>query len=728
MSTVVTINGTAVSCPRPILPLRLIPFRRGGVPTFSFEVRGGVLVPEASDPCLGRSVTVTINGTLYFSGRVISRQMPFQRGTGWVHRYQSVGLRHLGDLVPHTDGNNGADSSSYNLSQDNYSSEYLASRAGRTVGQVLTDVLTNVPNATALSGYGIGNYTGLPTSPALPAATVSDLAALTVIPQSPVYLGGEKLLTAVDSFLSLWAPNHLFHVQPNGTLRVLDMRSFTAHTFTINTDPIAPTELSCDLAECFGRVLVRGEQIAEMFEFSTARNTLTEDFAWGTYTSAAAKAAWTPNDFYFPQNADEGTCTCLSTTTVRVTSSNASRAWAANAWDQTGGGFHGNLLLTDSAGTSITTLAQRRAVANTALVAAGTSDFTLDRALPVTSYDHYTLRGLTGGPSVVWTLYALPTWAGPKVAPQSTYPFAYRFGGGSGVTLTSSPMGAVGFALGQEASVAVAVDPSNGTVRFATPTYLTAGGVAPVNVRVVVPIYTGVNQAIEPPDVSGVPQYSGRGKTSFGRTDTLTVTVRAWRDPLNLTPMLAYASDLLDSVKDPVVEGDLVYYGLYEPALTPGLAVNVAGSAYTTGWEAAALPVLECQLEWNTEAGTSMSHTTTMHCSSRRAHFTDSAFLHPDRTGISFDFGGGIDLSGLGGSLPTYGGVAGYNGVADYGPAGGRADVTQLNESGFNQSYSQDGSGGAAGYGPGGNGLSDVRRGDETGFGQAYGLQGGDHS
>ena len=133
--------------------------------SFAFGVRGGAL-PTSGDPYTGKAVTVTINGTLRFSGECLAPAAPeYAEHVGWVRMYQCLGLRCLGDWVRHTDSNNGSDRSSYNMSADNQGSEYIAARAGRTIGQILTDVLTMTVNANALNAYGIGGYTGLPSAP-----------------------------------------------------------------------------------------------------------------------------------------------------------------------------------------------------------------------------------------------------------------------------------------------------------------------------------------------------------------------------------------------------------------------------------------------------------------------------------------------------------------------------------------------------------------------------------
>jgi hypothetical protein len=66
---------------------------------------------------------------------------------------------------------------------------------------------------------------------------------------------------------------------------------------------------------------------------------------------------------------------------------------------------------------------------------------------------------------------------------------------------------------------------------------------------------------------------------------------------------------------------------------TFGMALNVAGTkpdgtADTTGWEAAALPVTEVGLEWSQGAD---DYVTTMSASNRRVHYTAEMFFSPER-------------------------------------------------------------------------------------------------
>lgn len=726
--TGITIGGGSVSIPGTIVPDRWVVYVRGGIPSLSFSVRGGPLPTSLPDPYLNAEIQLKISGTLYYKGDVLSVGYAMDGRLGWVRKYQSLGIRNRGDYFPHTDSNNGSDTSAYNLQADNQAPDYLASRAGRNTGQILTDVLTMVGNATAANGYGLGAYTSLG-PPTLPAATVSDLAAMTIIPQAPVYFGGERYLSAIDSFVSTYAPNYCFWVMPDGTFRFLDLRAFTAHTLTMDAVPptIYPSEITRDITNCFTRVLVRGTKIAEMFSFSTlgpsGQNLSEAPFAHDGLTVTGAKAVWTPLDYYnsdippgqaggtaaisgahvvtgvtvvipgygytvapavvfqgggggsgatatatisggivtgvtitaggsgytvapivvfaSPNGSgeDRGTCTCPSTTTVTLTSSNPGMSWVAGYWDQTSTGREGTIYLAYSVGTGVTTYAQRKIVTCPSLSASGACTITVDRALPITLYDSYYIRGLAKTSAAVWCNYGLPSWAGPIAAKQSTYPFAYIASGGLGITDTSGPMGIVIYpsnGLTGEIAYPIQVYPALNLVQFAYPTFVAAGNQVPVEVRALIPIYTDSNEAYAPSSST----WSGTAFTVEGVERQLTVTVSAWRDPANLTALQALASDILDSVSNTVLEGTVKLLNLDTTYLSMGTAINIAGTGYTTGWESGtvpAMPVLECQVTWPIAGD--LDHEMVLSCSSRKAHMDAAVFLKPDRTGLNWDFG-----------------------------------------------------------------------------------------
>jgi hypothetical protein len=641
MSTTLTIGGASVSIPRDLVPGTLVAFTRDGAPSFSFYVRGGK--PTAPpDPYLGKEARLTVGGTLVFVGDVVSVHPEHGGENGWQFAYQCLGAAHRMERFPHTDSNTGTVTSVYNANLED-TQNYLPARAGRTVGQIIADVLSFKANGDNLTARGIGNLTynsGTGTY-TLPTATANDCAALSLIPNGPVYFQGEQFWHALAGFIQEYTRNYLLHVEPGGDIRILDVRSFTPHTFTMGADPVLPTELSRDWHGCFPRVLILGAPIAVMALLKLSNGSLIENFAYASFTNAQAKTAWTPGQFHQASAQDSGTCTCGDTLHVTVTSSNSSYSWSSNYWDFTAAGRHGAVNLYSTVVTGVTQVYTARIVSNTALVpvssgGSGTSILTLDTPLPHTSFDRYTITGLAAQDgSIVWRKYQIAnTSLWPRVTVQSTFPQAF-FNSGGGVTLTSTPMGGILWPISgssppyNQFPMPFTYD-NNGNIYFAGPTYTVANNAAPADVWALIPVYSDPNQAVAPADVSGVPQYAGTSYTVEGKTDTFVVPCPAWRDPANLAQMQAYAAEILDAVKDTVVEGAITYLGLYQNALVPGLKANVTGVDFTTGWEAVNLPVVEASLVWQPKGPTSW--VTRMTCSSRRSFLSEAFYMRPARS------------------------------------------------------------------------------------------------
>lgn len=671
----------------------------GTVPTLVLQ-RRGIPLPGLPDPWLGKAVTWTHSGTLYFTGDVIGMNPHFDQNLGWVITYTCAGMRNRLDWFPHTDNATGLDYSAFNLTLTDPNVNLV--RSGRTVGQILNSVLLmgglpndpeNVGNVSSIQAAGMGNYLGNPPT-ALPTVTATDLSALSVIPPRPVYFGGEKLGDAIDGLLSQWAPNYRWWVDPNGNFRFLDLRAFATNTLTMGTDPIEPTELARDVSRCFQRVLVRGQPTAIMALLKLSAGDLVEDFSHDGLNNTAAKAAWTPAQFATPGTAlSSGTVTVTSTTTVTYKSSSTSETWTAGYWDQSHQQGTINLGASILGGTSgsYTQFWSARIVSCPALSPGGTVTFTLDNPLPNTKYDSATITGLSTGASVVWTQYDISNkglW--PRLANQSTYPQAFVNASGTGATVLSSPMGLIFRADGSTFPLAYTFNTTTGKIRFIAPTYVIANNAVPTDVWIYQPINTNTLYAVWPHDTVGPPQTANYGGTSGprhavnnptgqeGLRKTLTVTIDQWTDPgqfgnpgtpvasgqfttaptfsVNPTNMALYAFDLFTSVADSVVEGEVTYYGFYAPALTFGNALAIAGKdgsapAYVTGWEGLSLPIREVQIEWPQTSG--QDYITRMRVSNRRDVYAVDQFLKPPRQ-IGYSFGILDGVTNLfGGAVPT---------------------------------------------------------------------------
>src|SRR5262249_4038980 len=161
---------------------------------------------------------------LVFSGQIVGYIDRYLTDVGWTREYRAMGLRNIADYIPVTDVNTLTDTCTYNLPGDD--PNFIGSKAGLTVGAIVTAILTMTTNANPLTAAGIGAYTPL-TPPTLPAATVTALSALTVIPPSRCTICGERIIQSLESFIQQWHPNHWVNIEPNGTIRVYDLRSVT---------------------------------------------------------------------------------------------------------------------------------------------------------------------------------------------------------------------------------------------------------------------------------------------------------------------------------------------------------------------------------------------------------------------------------------------------------------------------------------------------------------------
>jgi len=655
-TTTLEIDGVPISMPAANLwPARM---RQGlrGLSALTLVRRGGAL--DVVDPYLGKPVVLKINGVVRFAGDIGERPVDFTE-LGWTRVYQCLDITSRADKIPFTDSNTKMDFATWNVDPENIF--YLPTRAGRSVGQILKDILTMQENADALDAAGIGNYTSL-SPPTLPAETVADLDAMTVVPPERVRAGGERLWTAIVSLVQAWAPNHAPRIAADGTIRFLDVRNVSELVLTLGDcdSRVMPSGLSRSVSECFQRVLVRGQSIAVPRLYTTALGGLVEQFAWGSFDNAGAKADWEPADFLQDQAArSQGTMSVTDLTHVVLTSTPTTDTWGTDEWGPAN--RRGVLYAWYSAGSGINQGFSTPVVANTAKSSGGTSTFTLERPLPATNYNRYVLYGISSGASLVWRKYKVadPT-AAAALGRQFTSPAIYVASTGSAASQTSYPVGSVCWSTtgnppyNETPNPIVSINPVDGTVLFYAPTYNLAGG-PPADVRALLPVYETPLTATKP--ATG---YAGTSHDVEGLENTLVVTADSWRDPANQVNVEAYAQDLLDSVKDAIVEGSVTIQELYEAAFDFGVGVSIEAVGYDTGWEGANVPVTEIDVTWN--SGAASHHTTTLSVSNRRASYSLAAYMQPERRPEDGTLGL-VDFGMMGGGMSPYGAM-------DYGGSG----------------------------------------------------------
>jgi hypothetical protein len=156
VSAVLTIGGTTINrvTTRTTL-IRCRPYAKDAYPTLAFARCIGTLTP-GPDPWDGQPVTLTQNGTLIFAGDTGSHLTHYDEHLGWVREWTCYGLAKRAEYIPVTDSLTLTDTARYNVPPDD--PDYLPSRAGRTMGQIMADVLEMPENKAALSAAGVGNY------------------------------------------------------------------------------------------------------------------------------------------------------------------------------------------------------------------------------------------------------------------------------------------------------------------------------------------------------------------------------------------------------------------------------------------------------------------------------------------------------------------------------------------------------------------------------------------
>jgi hypothetical protein len=365
MAAVLKISGV-VQDPKDYVLVGGVLYGRGETPSLKLLQRGRALA--AFSAWDNRPVLLTQDGVDIFAGDTTTRLDRNDEQYGWVREWSCLGLVNRAARVPVTDSITLTDTIVYNLRPEDGAS-YLPSRAGRTVGQIATAVLTMLTNAQALDAKGIGAYTGMPGTPTLPTATVNDLAAMTIIPPQRFLVTGERILQSLESAIQVYYPNHWLHVQPDGTIRLYDPRSWAVDiTLTLDgSDPRVPLpSFTRDWNSCSPRVLLRGDTWIRGLTFSLAPwsgsgladGGATEQFGHDGLSNANAKASYTAADWNSPgQSSGQATATAAISAGAVTTISPANQGYnyaSAPSVAITGGGGTGATATATLAGGKVT--------------------------------------------------------------------------------------------------------------------------------------------------------------------------------------------------------------------------------------------------------------------------------------------------------------------------------------------------------------------------------------
>ncbi len=563
----------------------------------------------------GATIELDYSGTPVFAGEIM-RVDPQFGPTGWTIGYQCADLRYVANKIPITNPSDNSGTVTYNLPSDD--EDYVASFSGLSVSSILTNIYSG--HASALTALGILG----PLS--------SDLLPLTLVPNQPVQFSG-PLINAIDQFLDQWAGKYSCTILWDASasswrLRILDTTAFTPHTLTMGTDPIEPPSISRDSSGSASAVVVRGRSEIEALFGATLDGTLTA--GW----SAPDQASWKWSDWTNPAGAtDFGTLSSVGSTTVTVTSNDTLRAWLANYWN---GGF---IWVINPTATGILQQEMRVITASASMSAGGHAVITLDRPLVNGGYTNYRMVvAPVNSKADVWRRFNVTsTVALGNLVHKFQPPVRWTSNGVS--QLISYPAGNVvkGFV---QWPASFQIDYQHNQIVFNEPVVkalntqpnLDLGGAAvtiPDDVQAAIPYSRGTLSARAPST-----GYSGTLYTVAGVQRVATVDAPQWIWAGDQSIYNDYAAMKLDTVKNTVITGNVTYLGLYANALTLGIALNIAGSSYTTGWESINAPVRSVSIAWPPDGP--VNFVTSMTVNNRRKQATgDNFYIHPAFTGVA---------------------------------------------------------------------------------------------
>ena len=594
------------------------------------------VLPRA-DAWQDATVRVDINSAVAFWGRITGRPRVHTSDGGWSYAYEAVSMDAMGNYWPIKSPFDSTGSATFNA--DSSDPGYDPTYDGLTLGEMIEAMFFEPDTRNFLASYDIGKYQ---LSGEIDSRTLGDLAAGylgSYIPTKPVTFSGGEFFDAIRGVLQSAAPNYRLWFQyvletppAGGDARIFTIPRFTdvrtvSSTLSIDVAENPMPRINRSYAENFSRVVVRGGPDIRPIILDKNDGDLAEDFAMPPWmaTTADAKAAWNIGIWY---NADikqiKGTCLCRRPRTpeeitegvvatdpiladpnwLLVTAEDTDLTWGTDDYVQDSGGLAGYVYVSYEPTADWVNMVNRKVVANTALTAGGTAYLSLDDPLPSTLFTKFTMvAGIWPG-SLTWWKYSIEklTAEGKSIAKfaQPAFPVPQAWSNTDGTPLSFSTAGVAliyytpdgateqryatcGFQVDRQNECLILDRPS--VSFFGQPANLELGGDdtdgIPENIRVLLPVSLAPLQAIVPPDVDDEPQYEGTCHTEDGISRTLYVDMPDWVSEQDTGPMTEWANQILDSVKDTVVEGSATVY-TYEPVRGPGCQVSFTDDCYET--------------------------------------------------------------------------------------------------------------------------------------------------
>lgn len=488
-----------------------------------------------------------------------------------------------------------------------------------------------------------------------------------------------------------------------GIIRFSDTRTrVETKTLTIGPDPVP--SLRRDYSNSFSRVVIRGGPNIQPVVLDKSKGELTEYFDHAPWyaNNTAAKAAWNLSVWTKTEGQSvAGTCLCRRPRTANESTpgdpqyiadpGNASLAdpnwllvdpnfnnltWNADVWNQNSSSYQGFLYIQRTTNSTWQQLVNRNVISNTNLTTGNNKAYLqLDSPLPNTDFNNFTLVARNWPGLMTWRRYRINanTSEGKPIGryAQPAFPTKIPWLKSDGTPLSFVESGicqvqysSTGNEPYQNAMCGFQIDRSNQAVILDRPsvlffgdqTSLNTGGAnvtgQPSNLRVLLPVSTSALSVAVPADtVSGnvtTINYNGTSSTIDNVNRTLIVNYSQWVNDSDTGLMSAWGQQILDSVKDTVIEGS-AYRFEYDPVFRPCVGMQFVDPCHANNPLADyTTDIVGCLVKFNHGQSGQVLYHTEYALSNKRAQYRGfEGYVHPHILDMSYEahlmkFNGGV--------------------------------------------------------------------------------------
>ncbi|CAB5237948.1 hypothetical protein UFOVP142_39 [uncultured Caudovirales phage] len=147
------------------------------------------------------------------------------------------------------------------FNQDASRADYEPQTGGKSIGDIVSMLLTDYGTAYRLDSLGIGHYTLNNTleKATLPQQTTDDLSKLTLQPPFELRVTGDNIVAGIVQTLEAYCPNYQMCILPDGMIRFYDLRQIDPYTIDLaSTTPVDSFAFTKSTMSSYSQVVVQG--------------------------------------------------------------------------------------------------------------------------------------------------------------------------------------------------------------------------------------------------------------------------------------------------------------------------------------------------------------------------------------------------------------------------------------------------------------------------------------